>query len=400
MTDTDSVPQNLKPEPTNVEIHDHAEGKAEEDLSALVYPYDRVPSGTDLIKLADGILWVRIPLPFSLEHINVYLLEDAGGWTLVDTGVNDRASRAVWQDIFDTVLGDKKITRVIGTHLHPDHIGLAGWIVQQQGADLYMTLGEMMIAKALMADASVEIPQHELDFIFSMGVDRKMESALKSKGYEQYKKGVSPLPPYYHRIEDGEMMHIAGRDWLVIVGRGHSPEHACLYCLDEPILISGDQVLPEITSNVSVYSREPFGNPLAHWLTSLERMRQIPGDPLVLPAHGPVFKGLYKRLKVQIDGHYTRLGRLHGFIGEWHTTVETFGALFRRKISGIDFYLAMGEARAHLHLLESIGMAERRQDGDAVQFRAVGIWNEDVARVGVQMLSGRGMSDIHFPSHE
>ena len=361
------------PEVSDIETKDHRVASAKQDDKGLFYPHgEKVPGGSEVIEVADGVLWARIPLPWSLDHINIYLFKEDDGWSVVDTGSRGQTGKDAWAAIEQDVLKGEPITRVIATHMHPDHLGLAGWLVERHKAEFWITQAEYLLATTLWNSAGAEFPEHELDYLFRGGVDRKYEPMIRAAGYGNYKKGVHTLPATYMRIEDGSRLRLGGRDWLVVIGRGHSPEHACLNCLDEPLFIGGDQILPEITSNVSVYAREPMGNPLAHWLSSLDRMTGLPGDPLVLPSHGRVFVGLQTRIDALINGHLDKLARLHDWCGEARSATRTFKALFRRKIEGMDFYLALGEAIAHIHLLESINLVERTFDGEVYQFQSVG----------------------------
>lgn len=377
---------------------DHRLSAHKPDENGLRYPHgEEVPGGANVIKVADGIFWARIPLPWSLDHINVYLFDDGDHWTVIDTGAQGDTGRNTWGEIIDGFLGDKPIGRVIATHLHPDHLGLAGWLVKNHKAEFYITQAEYLLARTLWLDVPDEFPQTELDHLFSAGVDRAYEPMIRQAGFGNFRRGVHELPPQYHRMEDGSEMMIAGRRWRVVVGRGHSPEHACLFCLDEPLMIGGDQILPAITSNVSVYSREPLANPLAHWLSSLNRMRDLPGDPLVLPSHGKVFFGLQERLDGLINSHVDKLVRLHEWCEEERTPVKTFRALYRRKIEGLDFYLALGEAIAHLHLLESLDLMTRTYKDGLNWFQSKGAVDVENLLQSIDALPGiamRGLGDF------
>lgn len=360
-------------EVSDVETKDHRVSSGDKRISDLKYPHgEKVPTSTDVIAVAAGVLWARIPLPWSLDHINVYLFDEGDGWSVIDTGARGKTGIQAWQEIEEEILAGKPIKRVIATHMHPDHLGLAGWLVERFDAEFWITQTEYLLAQTLWHSAAAEFPESELTYLFRGGVDRKYEPMIRAAGYGNYKRGVYTLPPTYTRMEDGNLIELGGRTWRVVIGRGHSPEHACLACLDEPLFIGGDQILPEITSNVSVYAREPKGNPLAHWLSSLDRMRAVEGDPLVLPSHGRVFYGLQKRIDALINGHLEKLKKLHAWCEEPKTAVKTFKALYRRKIEGMDFYLALGEAIAHLHLLESLDLLERELDGEVYSFTSIG----------------------------
>lgn len=374
---------------------DHRLNSVEPSDDGLTYPFgDSVPDGVNVIKVADGIFWARIPLPWSLDHINVYLFDEGDGWSVIDTGAKGKTGMATWTAFEDTALAGRPIKRVIATHMHPDHLGLAGWLVEQHKAEFWTTQTEYLLASTLWNSAGAEFPENELNYLFRSGVDRSFEPMIRAAGYGNYKKGVYALPPSYMRIEDGSEFELGGRQWRVVIGRGHSPEHACLYCLDEPLFIGGDQVLPAITSNVSVYGREPLGNPLAHWLSSLDRMRALPGNPLVLPSHGRAFYGLEARLDALINGHLEKLEKLHGWCQEPRTVVKTFRALYRRKIEGMDFYLALGEAVAHLHLLESLGLVARSFDGEVYSFISQGKYSKQDVVAAVNAQPGVMLRDL------
>ncbi|MBL4639870.1 MAG: MBL fold metallo-hydrolase [Kordiimonadaceae bacterium] len=360
----------------------------------LEYPFDGVPEGDNVIEVAKGIFWARIPLPWALDHINEYLFDEGDGWTVIDTGAQGKTGRAVWEKIEQTVMGGKPIKHLIATHMHPDHLGLAGWLVERHKAKFSMTLAEYFMAQHLWLSAAEPMPEEEIDYLFRMGVNPDLRSMIAGRGFGHFKKGVHKLPAQYTRLEDGTEIMIGGRKWRVIIGRGHSPEHACLLCLDEPLFIGGDQVLPEITSNVSVYAREPLANPLAHWLSSLERMKNIDADPMVLPSHGPVFNGLATRLDQLIESHLTKLARLHAYCTEAFTPIETFPVLFRRQLKGIDFFLAIGEAVSHHHLLESVGLAEREDTGDLVRFKATGTFSDVDILAEISKLPGIPLRDL------
>jgi glyoxylase-like metal-dependent hydrolase (beta-lactamase superfamily II) len=385
--------------PGKMNVADHRAANRPVPDDDLFYPHgEAVPAGGSVIQVADGVLWARIPLPWSLDHINVYLFDEGDSWSLVDTGSLGKRGKAAWEALEAQVLDGKPIARVIATHMHPDHLGLAGWLAERHGASFAITQAEYLLASHLWLGGTRDVPDHELDFLFKAGVSRDFEDMIRSGRFDNYRRGVSELPATYTRLEDGSAVRLGGRNWRVVIGRGHSPEHACLACLDEPLFISGDQVLPNITSNVSVSGREPRGNPLAHWIASLERMKAVPGDPIVLPSHGRVFRGLHERLDILVSGHVNKLGALHEYCAEARTVVETFPALFRRKITGMDYYLALGEAMAHLHLLESLDLVERAFDGTVYRFTATGTFDAEVIVPDVAALPGialRSLKDVY-----
>ena len=317
------------------------------------------------MEAAPGIYWVRMPLPFQLDHINLWLLEEDDGWTVVDTGVSSDEVMDLWRQVFATGLKGKPITRLVVTHLHPDHVGLAGWFTREWGIDLQMSRTDFLMCRNLVLDTGRPAPQAALDFYRAAGFsERGLESY--SKRFGGFGERVSPLPEIFRRLKAGDEMTIGGRRWQVVIGSGHAPEHVSLYCEEAKILISGDQVLPRISSNVSVHPTEAYENPLQDWLESCHRIRAtLPADLLVLPAHNEPFYGLHTRMTQLIEGHEEGLSKLYDMIAEPKRVIDVFPALFRRKIGPEVFFMATGESIAHLNCLLGRGKAtvERNEKG-------------------------------------
>ena len=238
-------------------------------------------------EICEGVYWLRMPLDLTgLDHINLWLLRDGDGWTLVDTGVNSERIRGHWDEVFAQWIGDKPVKRVICTHFHPDHMGLAGWLCERSGARLWATRREWLFGRMLYLDAQDEPPDWYIDHFRKLGFSEQARDGIRAHKYNNYRSMVSPVPEQHHRIEDGDEIVIDGEAWRVIVGYGHAPEHACLYCPARGVMISGDQILPRITPHIGVYPSEPDANPLQEYLDSLPLFRPLPADTLVLPAHG------------------------------------------------------------------------------------------------------------------
>ncbi|MDO8421384.1 MAG: MBL fold metallo-hydrolase [Parvibaculum sp.] len=319
--------------------------------SPLTYPLARIPEPGEMMEAAPGIYWVRMPLPFQLNHINLWMIEEENGWTLVDTGVDTEEVRNLWTQIFSTQLKGKKITRVIVTHLHPDHVGLAGWICREFGVELHMSRTDFLMCRNLVLDTGRAAPQEALDFYRAAGMGKRgLESYVKRFG--GFGSHVSRLPDTFRRLREDDELTIGGRTWRVVVGSGHAPEHVCLYCPETKVLISGDQVLPRISSNVSVHPTEAHDNPLQDWIDSCHRIRaNLPDDLLVLPAHNEPFYGLHTRLTQLIEGHEGGLSKLHDMLSEPRRAIDVFPALFKREIGPEVFFMATGESLAHLNCL-------------------------------------------------
>jgi len=345
-----------------------------EDLAAapLTYPFAEGPKIGGGVEITPDVVWMRMPLGGSLAFINVWGLKDEGGWTLVDTGMQGPATTDAWRSAFAGPLKGKPIGRVIVTHMHPDHIGMAGFITRKFRCKLWITRGEYLMCRLLAADTGREAPDDGMEFYRAAGWD---EAALENYAtrFGGFGKAMHALPDSYRRLVDGEVLSIGGREWIVVTGSGHSPEHACLWCPELKLLISGDQVLPKITSNVSVFPTEPEGDPLDDWLTSLAKIKQIvPNDVLVLPAHNDPFHGLHERLDELIGFHERALKRLESRIAEGKRAVDVFDVLFKRQITEQVLSMATGESLAHLNCLLRRGAAVRERDAAGVDwYRAV-----------------------------
>jgi glyoxylase-like metal-dependent hydrolase (beta-lactamase superfamily II) len=335
--------------------------------AGLTYPFATAPEPGHVLEVAPGVLWLRMPLPFTgLNHINVWALADGAGWTLADTGMQTADTAAYWQQAFAGPLARRPVTRVICTHMHPDHIGMAGWLTRQNACRLWTTRLEYLTCRVLVADTGREAPPDGLRFYRAAGWDEGALASYQAR-FGGFGKAVHALPDSYRRIVDGEELAIDGRRWRAVIGRGHSPEHLCLYSAELGVLISGDQVLPRITSNVSVFPTEPEANPLQEWLESLASIGQsVPDDVLVLPSHNEPFRGLHARLAALISGHEQRLARMHDELAAPKRAIDMFGVLFRRHVGADMLIMATGESVAHLNCLIARQLAVRELDASGV----------------------------------
>jgi glyoxylase-like metal-dependent hydrolase (beta-lactamase superfamily II) len=332
----------------------------------LRYPFAARPEPGQSLEVAPGVHWLRMPLPMSLNHINLWVLEDGDGWTLVDTGMQTSPIAAAWEEVIGRLMAGKPVKRVVCTHMHPDHVGMAGWLTRRFDCPLWMTRLEYITCRMLVADTGREAPADALRFYKASGWKTADLEYYKAR-FGGFGKMVYALPDSYHRVSHGDRVLIGGRLWHAVSGRGHSPEHLSLYCPDLQMLISGDQVLPKISSNVSVFPTEPEADPLTDWLESLAEIRQaIPDDVLVLPAHNEPFYGLHARLEQLIQGHERSLERLRAALAVPQTAADVFGLLFRRPVSGGLLQMATGESVAHLNCLMGRGQATRRLDEQGV----------------------------------
>lgn len=345
--------------------------------TALAYPCGEPPAPEQVREIAPGVLWLRMPMPFRLNHINLWALRDAApdgssGWAVVDTGLHTPESARAWDALLAAggPLGGLPVTRVLVTHMHPDHVGMAGWLTRRFGCKLWMSREEYLNCRVLAADTGRQPPDDAIDFYRAAGWRASDLDDYRSR-FGGFGKMIHTLPDSYRRLRDGDELRIGAHSWQVVVGTGHSPEHACLYCPELRLMISGDQVLPAISSNVSVFPTEPDADPLTDWLQSIDKIRrQVPDEVLVLPAHNEPFRGLHARLDHLAAGHARGLDRLRETLREPKRAVDVFGALFARPITGDDphlLQLATGESLAHLNHLVGRGEAGMTAAADGVR---------------------------------
>lgn len=336
--------------------------------SRLNYPCGDPPRAGAALEVASGVLWLRMPLPFTLAHINLWAVRDGDAWAVFDTGLQTDETASAWCRLFAGALDNRRLARVFVTHMHPDHIGMAGWLTRRFDCRLWITRLEYLSCRVLVADTGRHAPDEGIRFYRRAGWDDEAIEHYRRR-FGHFGKMTYPLPESYRRLRDGERLRIGEHEWRVVVGAGHSPEHACFHCPELKLLISGDQVLPKISSNVSVFPTEADANPLADWFASLDKLkREIPDDALVLPAHNEPFRGLHARLDDLARAHGRSLERLRESLRQPRRAIDVFGALFARPI-GADpqlLGLATGESLAHLNYLVQRGEVAVSEDADGI----------------------------------
>jgi glyoxylase-like metal-dependent hydrolase (beta-lactamase superfamily II) len=334
-------------------------------MTPIRHPFETIPLEGEAIEVADGILWMRLPLPMKLDHVNVYALREGDGWTVIDTGFASNRARSIWATLMQGPLLGLPIKRVIVTHHHPDHIGLAGWMQTEFGTELWTTRTAWLFARMLTLDHHEVQKEETLAHYRAGGMDAALYAKRKAERPFLYSDIVAPMPLGFKRIQEGQVLQIGGRNWHVRMGNGHAPEHATFWCQDEPLLLAGDQILSSISPNIGVYATEPDADPLAEWLEACERLSQFAReDHLVLPGHKLPFTGLPARMNALIENHHSALDRLLGFVVEPKTAAECFSLLFKRKIGEGEYGLALVESMAHLNHLYHLGQISRTRRKD------------------------------------
>mmetsp|Transcript_29398 Transcript_29398/g.57412 ORF Transcript_29398/g.57412 Transcript_29398/m.57412 type:complete len:349 (+) Transcript_29398:1783-2829(+) len=334
--------------------------------TGLRYPWPDPPEHGKAIEVAQGVLWFRLPLPMKLDHVNVYALDEGDGWTVVDTGFDSQKSRGIWRAMMDGPLAGKPIRRVVVTHHHPDHVGLAGWLQSSFGAELVTTRTAWLFARMLTLDVQETPVAETLAYWRSAGMDPAIFDKRAAERPFNFGDIVAPMPLGFTRIQQGQTITMGGRVWDIHMGNGHAPEHATFWSRDDHLVISGDQILSSISPNVGVYATEPMADPIGDWLEACERLRPLAReDHLVLGGHKLPFTGLPTRMRQLIDNHHGALARLVDYIETPKAASECFAPLFKRSIGEGEYGLALVEAVAHLSHLYQEGKATRtlREDG-------------------------------------
>jgi glyoxylase-like metal-dependent hydrolase (beta-lactamase superfamily II) len=346
-----------------------------ETLNNLSYPWgDTVPPTGTVQAVMPGVYWVRMPLPFALNHINLWLLRDElegrSGWTIIDCGITSDVTRAAWEQIFDQELEGLPVLRVLATHMHPDHVGLAHWLVQRWSTPanecrLWMSATDYFSANLASRSTTGVGGESAARFMLRHGLQNEEQLQMIRERSHYYASMVPELPSCYRRIQDGDVIRMGGVTWRCIAGYGHAPEHQSLYCEEQQVLISGDMVLPNISTNVSVLDFEPEGDPLRLYLESLKRIIHLPEKTLVLPSHGRPFYGLHARIAQLHQHHAERLERVEQACQQRSQgAADLLPILFNRPLDLHQTTFAMGEAIAHLNYLWHQGRLRRRLSED------------------------------------
>lgn len=348
------------------------------ELAPIRTPWTAPPEEGAATEVAPGVLWIRLPLPMALDHVNVYALADdddddgGGGWTLVDTGLASRRGRAIWERLLAGPLAGRPVRRVLVTHHHPDHIGLAGWFKSELGAEVWASRTAWTLGRMLQLDVQERPAPETLAHWRAGGMAPEILAARAAERPFNFADTVAPLPLGFRRLDEGQVISLGGRRWDVRLGGGHAPDHVTLWSRDDNLVIAGDQLLATISPNIGLYATEPEADPLADWLEACERLgRHARADHLVLPGHKLPFTGLPLRMRQLRDNHHGALERLERHLAEPRTAAECFTVLFRREIGSGEYGLALVEAMAHcVHLWHAGKVTRTRRDDGAWLWKA------------------------------
>ncbi|MFL6799450.1 MAG: MBL fold metallo-hydrolase [Xanthobacteraceae bacterium] len=318
------------------------------------FPHPTPPEPGQALEVAPGLLWLRLALPFRLDHVNVYLVDDGpAGWAVIDTGLDNEATRAAWEAVLTGLLGNRPLSRILVTHYHPDHMGLAGWLCGRFGLPLLMSQTEYLVSLAIHLDPGALNAEPYRSFYQSQGLDADTTERLLTNGH-RYLRMISGLPRTFRRLIAGETLRIGNRTFEVLSGGGHAPEQVMLFCRAEHLLICADQVLAKITPNVSVNAMDPQGDPLGIYLRSLGSLkRDIPERTLVLPGHNLPFMGLHQRVDELREHHELRCQAIAAACGTSPcTAAELVPVVFRRPIDDPhQMGFAFSEVLAHVNYM-------------------------------------------------
>ena len=336
----------------------------------IEYLFPSTPAPGSGMEIHAGIYWLRLPLPFALDHINVWLLDEGDAWTLIDTGPSARQTKDAWIGLLNDLIKDKPIERLIVTHYHPDHIGLLKWLYDRCTPHVYMSEPTFAHARRMFTD----------DFSVYMETVQRFSLAHDAPNPEfftgflsggMYRRIVSGITDSVDYLDDGMQLTISGRDWKAIMSHGHARGHISFYCEAEGLLISGDQVLPGITSNVSLFEDDPDANPLNDYLSSLNHLGELPEETEVLPSHGRIFRGLQKRIREIEDSHQVRNNRILSICANPVSTRNMIDRIFDRELDDLNWMFAFGETLAHIRYLEKQGRIKSLMNDGKVYFQRV-----------------------------
>ncbi|MCB9504465.1 MAG: MBL fold metallo-hydrolase [Deferribacteres bacterium] len=323
--------------------------------------YKTTPEPGKTQEVAPFVHWVCMPMPFLPGFVNCWLLESEDGFTLVDTGVNNTRTRTLWKQILEQHCSQKPLRRLIITHYHPDHIGLAGWFTQEYNVQLHMTQIEWLYARALFLLSDAALGEIMVDFYRRCDCEDEFLRFAQQSG-NTYAHTVSPIPHSFRRIRQSQELLLTHTTWQSQCSAGHSPAQLTLHNPMDEVMITSDEILPHITPNISVWPDEPFANPLQDYLDSLQNFEHISAETTMLPAHGYPTKDLPFRLKQLAHHHDGRLEKIYNSCKNPQTASEVASTMLGTEVGLQQVFFAIGEAVAHLNYLVEKGELVRSEE--------------------------------------
>lgn len=324
---------------------------------------ETLPEPGQVLDVAEGIRWIRMPLPFALNHVNLFLIDDGDGWVLIDTGIGLPETQGLWETILANSLHGRPITKILVTHFHPDHMGCAGWLTEKLGVEMWTSRAEWLSARSIRLDDSTEFLDNLVSFYVKTGLGTAMAGELRTLG-NSYRQQVAPVPMTYHKLADGDLFEIGRFKFRVVIGSGHSPEHICLHCAETGIMLGGDFLLPRISPNVSVWWSEPDSNPLNDYFDFLSGLDRIDPEILVLPSHDRPYRGLDKRVRDLLLHHEERLDLAQEVCRTPSSAADVMRRMFQRELDTHQTRFAIGESLSHINKLLADGRITRRLGDD------------------------------------
>lgn len=329
----------------------------------IVFPFSPHPTPGEIWQIADGIFWVRMPLPFRLNHVNVWILDDGDGWAIIDFGIDNPVTRELWSSILSQFMAGRRVSRLIATHGHTDHVGAVKFLSARHDPQFEITLTEWTSARSRYVAHQDNNLTELRRFLHEHGGAADTADAF-DRERQHVQNYLGAQPDAFIRLAGGQELKLGGRTWRIITGGGHADEHASFYCQADRILIAGDQILPRISPVIAVAPTMPNADPLFDYFESLSDLSTLADDILVLPGHGEPFYGLRTRIDQLIGHHHTRLNNLETFIRRPSSAVAATELLFPKAIESGQGRLALGETIAHLHRLVAAKRAVSDTDGD------------------------------------
>jgi len=339
-------------------------------MSSIEYLFSSTPDAGTWMKAYEGIYWLRLPLPLALDHINLWLLDEGDSWTLIDTGPSFRETREAWKGLFSTLIKEKPVNRLVVTHYHPDHIGLLKWLCDQWHPKVYLSGPTYDHARRMFSPESSGSSETLQNLARAHDAPNpEFFTGFLSGG--MYRRIVSGTVEQVHYLDDAGEITMGGKKWRMILSNGHARGHISFYCEADGLLISGDQVLPRITSNVSLFEADPNANPLEEYLSSLVRIGRLPETTEVLPSHGRIFRGLQYRISEIEESHKERNSKILSICKEQVSTRVLIDKIFERKLDDLNWMLAFGETLAHIRYLEKQGRLRSFQDDGRYYYQRI-----------------------------